>query len=109
MCAWDRGLSSGNPFDLGGVRSDLTCGSLATRHFGDEPSGAGGVRESDTLANPRSESWRVMFGQYLGDLARKERAGNATVQNEPRNELGTEAPRLVEQQQCLGRGPAVER
>jgi hypothetical protein len=42
------------------------------RHFGDEPSGAGGVRESDTLANSRGESWRVMFGQYRRDLARNE-------------------------------------
>ena len=39
------------------------------RNFRDEPSGTGGVRESDTLANPRGESRRVMFGQYRSDLA----------------------------------------
>src|SRR6266849_11184698 len=109
MRAWDRGSSSRNPFDLGGERSDLACGQLATRHFRDEPSGAGGVRESDTQANPRGESRRLMFSHCLGDLACNECAGTATVQDEPRNKLRTEALRLVKQPQCLGRSPAVER
>src|SRR5258708_2496269 len=109
MRFWGRGSSSGNPLDLSGERSDLACGQLATRHFRDEPSGAGGVRESDTLANPRGESRRVMFGQCPSDLARNEQAGNATVQNEPGNKLGTEALCLLKQAQCLSRRPAVER
>src|SRR6266446_4324526 len=109
MRVWGRGLSSGNPPDLSGERSNLACGRLATRHFRYKPSGAGRVREGDPLANPRSESWRVMFGQCPSDLARNERAGNATVQDEPRNELGTEVPRLLKQPQCLARCPAVKR
>src|SRR6266849_2301594 len=109
MRAWDRGSSSRNPFDLGGERSDLACGWLATRHFRYKPSGTGGVSESDTLANPRGESRRLMFGQCFGDLARNEGAGNATVQDEPRDEPGTEEPCLVKQPQCLARRPAVER
>src|SRR5260370_26983659 len=109
MRAWDRGSSSRNPFDLGGERSDLACRRLVTRHFGDESSGAGGVREGDALANARSDRWRVIFGQCLGDLARNERAGSATVQNEPRNELGTEALSLLKEPQRLHARPAVER
>src|SRR5882672_10428376 len=109
MRVWGRGSSSGNPLDLSGERSDLACGWLATRYFRDKPSGAGGIRENDTLANARGESRRLMFSHCLGDLARDERTGTATVQEEPRNELGTEALRLVEQPQCLGPGPAVER
>src|SRR6266852_685158 len=109
MRVWGRGSSSANPLDLSGERSDLACGRFATRHFRDKPSGAGRVRENDTLANARGESRRLMFSHRLGDLARYERAGTATVQDEPRNKLRTEALRLVKQPQCLGRGPAVER
>src|SRR5260370_41922540 len=109
MRFWGRGPSSGNPLDLSSERSDLACGRLATRHFRDKPSGARGIRENDTLANARGESRRLMFSHCLGDLARYERAGSATVQDEPRNEMGTEVPRLVKQPQCLGRRPAVER
>src|SRR6266849_2093139 len=94
---WGRGWSSCDPFDLGSERGDLTRGRLATRHLRHEPSGARGLSESDTLANPRGKSRRVMFGQRLGDLARNERAGSATVQDEPRNKLGTEAPCLLKQ------------
>src|SRR5258706_16300719 len=90
MRVWGRGSSSANPLDLSGERSDLACGRLATRHFRDKPSGAGGIRENDTLANARGESRRVMFGQCLGDLARNQGAGSATVQDEPRDEAGAE-------------------
>src|SRR6266853_2586285 len=106
MRVWGRGSSSGNPFDLGGERSDLACGRLATRHFRDKPSGAGGIRENDTLANARGESRWLMFSHCLGDLARYERAGTATIQDESRNKLRTEEPRLVKQPQCLARRPA---
>jgi hypothetical protein len=109
MRAWDRGSSSPNPFDLGGERGDLACRQLAMRHFRCKPSGAGGIRESDPLANPHGESRRLMFSHRLGNLARYERAGSTTVQDEPRNKLRTEALRLVKQPQCLGRGPTVER
>jgi len=33
MRVWGRGSSSRNPFDLGGKRNDLACGSFAARHF----------------------------------------------------------------------------
>src|SRR6266852_5966875 len=97
-----RGSSSRNPFDLGGERSDLARGSFAARHFRYKPSGAGRIRENDTLANARGESRRLMFSHCLGDLARYERAGTTTVQDEPRNKLGTEALRLLKQPQCRG-------
>src|SRR5712675_211623 len=109
MRVWGLGSSSGNPLDLSGERSDLACGCLATRHFRDKPSGAGGICKNDTLANARGESRRLMFSHCLGDLACNECAGTATVQDEPRNKLRTEALRLVKQPQCLGRSPAVER
>src|SRR6266852_6049041 len=109
MRIWCRGSSSGNPLDLSGERSDLTRGWLATRHFRYKPSGTGGIRESDTLADARGESRRLMFSHCLGDLARYERTGTATVQDEPRNKPRTEALRLVKQLKCLGRRPAVER
>src|SRR5579883_1744269 len=109
MLACDRASSSRNPFDLGGERSDLACGRLATRHFRNKPSGTGGVPEGDTLANPRGESRRVMFGQYCSDLARNERAGNATVQDETRSKLRTKALCFLKQTQGLARCPAVER
>src|SRR5229473_5558950 len=105
MRVWGRGSSSGNPLDFSGERSDLARGSFAARHFRDEPSGPGRVREDGTLANPRSESWRVMFGQCLSDLARNKRAGTETVQDEPRNKLRTEAPCLLKQAQGLGCRP----
>src|SRR5216684_6741049 len=101
MRVWGRGSSSGNPLDLSGERSDLARGSFATRHFRYKPSGAGRVREDDTLANPCGESRRVMFGQCFRDVARNERAVSATVQNEPRNKLGTEEPCLLKQPQGL--------
>src|SRR6266478_9718938 len=109
MRVWGRGSSSGNPLDLSGERSDLACARLATLHFRYKPSGACGLRESDPLANPHGESRRLMFSHCLGDLARCERTGPATVQDEPRNKLGTEALRLVKQPQCLGRGPTIKR
>jgi hypothetical protein len=44
----------------------------------------------------------------LRDLARNERAGGTTVQNDPGNEMGTEVLRLLKEPQCLARYPAVE-
>src|SRR5260370_13168673 len=108
MRFWGRGPSSGNPLDLSSERSDLACGRLATRHFRDKPSGARGIRENDTLANARGESRRLMVSHCLGDLARYERSGTTTVQDEPRNKLRTEVLRLAKQPQCLGRLPADE-
>src|SRR5260370_16379482 len=101
MRFWGRGPSSGNPLDLSSERSDLACGRLATRHFRDKPSGALGIRENDTLANARGESRRLMFSHCLGDLARYERAGSATVQDEPPNNLRPEALSLLKHPQCL--------
>jgi len=52
MRAWDRGVSSRNPLDLDGERSDRAVPARYAA-FPRRAVPAGGVRESDTLANPQ--------------------------------------------------------
>jgi len=87
---WGRGSSSRNPFDLGGKRNDLACGSLAAWHFRYKPSSACGRDLADlhlkAMTNPEAGGQRfiavagsaVSMGEVakilrarLGDAARK--------------------------------------